>query len=93
VLLRAAPRGSAQASRWVVLLKPVVGLHAQADILQYKRQRPAFPQEPTMDQFFDEAQWESYRSLGHSIASRVLATEVWSALETYMRLNATAPAS
>lgn len=92
VLLRATPRGSTESSCWVVLLKPVVGTHAQADILQYKRQQPAFPQEPTMDQFFDEAQWESYRSLGHAIASRVLAAEVWSSLAAYMRLNAAAPA-
>ena len=30
---------------------------------------PAFPHESTGDQFFSEAQFEAYRSLGHKIAS------------------------
>jgi hypothetical protein len=39
-----------------------------ADILQYHRGHSPFPQETTADQFFDEAQWESYRALGYHIA-------------------------
>ena len=31
----------------------------------------AFPQEPTTDQFFDEAQWESYRALGEHIGAQL----------------------
>jgi hypothetical protein len=38
------------------------------DLLEYHRAHPAFPHEPTTDQFFDEAQWESYRKLGEHIA-------------------------
>ena len=30
-----------------------------------------FPQQPTADQFFDEAQWESYRKLGRTVTQRV----------------------
>ena len=45
---------------------------------------PAFPQEPTSDQFFDEAQWESYRSLGEYIAGRVLAPAAWAELQKFM---------
>jgi hypothetical protein len=30
-----------------------------------------FPQETTLDQFFDEAQWESYRKLGSHIGDKL----------------------
>ena len=36
----------------------------------YRRQVPAFPHEPTADQFFDETKFEVYRALGHHIATR-----------------------
>ena len=35
----------------------------------YAAVNPAFPHESTGDQFFSEAQFEAYRSLGHKIAS------------------------
>ncbi len=69
---------------WIVLLKPSCQAGAPADVLQYARTHPAFPQEPTADQFFDEAQWESYRCLGHHIASRVLAADVQADLRAFM---------
>ena len=34
------------------------------DVLQYKTSNPVFPHEGTGDQFYDEAQWESYHRLG-----------------------------
>ncbi|MBN1127763.1 MAG: hypothetical protein JXA71_02180 [Chitinispirillaceae bacterium] len=36
------------------------------DILSYQRQYPHFPDQSTIDQFFDEAQFESYRKLGET---------------------------
>lgn len=87
VLLRAVPVGDNRVASWVVLLKPVVGHAAPADIRQYALTRPAFPQEPTADQFFDEAQWESYRSLGFATAARVLAPATWDALARYVQQN------
>jgi hypothetical protein len=40
------------------------------DIREYKMQNLEFPQQSTADQFFDEAQFESYRKLGyHSLES------------------------
>ena len=69
---------------WIVLLKPSPQAGAPADVLQYAKTHPAFPQEPTSDQFFDEAQWESYRSLGQYIAGRVLAPAVWDELQQFM---------
>jgi len=55
----------------IVLLKPCPLAGAPADVRQYGASHPAFPQEPTSDQFFDEAQWESYRELGFAIGQRV----------------------
>ncbi|MEP6935762.1 MAG: hypothetical protein ABI988_17785, partial [Nitrospirota bacterium] len=43
------------------------------DILQYHAQHTEFPQETTLDQFFDEAQWESYRKLGTHIGDQLFA--------------------
>jgi hypothetical protein len=37
-------------------------------ILNYKSAQPAFPHETTVDQFFDDAQFESYRALGVHLA-------------------------
>ncbi len=37
-------------------------------ILNYQSANPAFPHESTMDQFFDDAQFESYRALGVHLA-------------------------
>jgi hypothetical protein len=55
----------------IVVLKPVIVANGPVDVEQYAKTHPAFPQEPTSDQFFDEAQWESYRKLGRTIAARV----------------------
>ena len=35
------------------------------DLHQYRAGNPSFPQQTTVDQFFDEAQFESYRELGY----------------------------
>ncbi|MCB0705802.1 MAG: hypothetical protein KDC34_10855 [Saprospiraceae bacterium] len=42
------------------------------DTYKYKIYHPAFPHEPTSDQFFDPVQWESYFQLGQFIAADVL---------------------
>lgn len=43
-----------------------------ADVLEYASAYPKFPQESTVDQFFNESQFESYRALGYHIAGKVL---------------------
>lgn len=53
----------------LVLLKPTVTGRESHDVLEYHRTHPDFPQEPTGDQFFDEAQWESYRKLGELVGT------------------------
>jgi hypothetical protein len=46
-----------------------------ADVLQYRREHPAFPHESTADQDFDEAQFESYRKLGEHVGEEVFGTK------------------
>ncbi len=59
----------------LLLLKPTITGRESVDVLNYHAQHPAFPQESTMDQFFDEAQWESYRKLG-ALAAEALFGQV-----------------
>ncbi len=54
-----------------MILKPGLSGDEPPDVVEYQREHESFPQEPTTDQFFDEAQWESYRRLGEHLASRV----------------------
>ena len=48
----------------LLVFKPTLTGNEPADIAQYQRRNSAFPHESTGDQFYDEAQWESYRRLG-----------------------------
>lgn len=59
---------------WLLYLKPTLVGDEPADLVEYHRAHPPFPQETTGDQFFDEAQWESYRMLGYHIARDVFGT-------------------
>ncbi|MFT3857556.1 MAG: hypothetical protein QM742_08695 [Aquabacterium sp.] len=59
----------------ILLIKPTLLLHPGVDIDQYHATHGCFPQETTMDQFFDEAQWESYRQLGLRLAQRVFTAD------------------
>jgi hypothetical protein len=55
----------------LVWIKPSVSQRLDADVLHYALGHPDFPQESTGDQYFDEAQWESYRRLGEAIGERI----------------------
>lgn len=55
----------------IILIKPRLIQAATVDVDEYQATHSAFPQETTMDQFFDEAQWESYRQLGMRCGSMV----------------------
>ena len=59
--------------RYLLYIKATLTGDEPADLLQYHKSHPRFPQEPTMNQFFDEAQWESYRRLGEHIGLKLLA--------------------
>lgn len=56
------------AESWLLYIKPTLTGREPVDLVEYHRAHPSFPHEPTIDQFFDEAQWESYRRLGEYIA-------------------------
>lgn len=56
---------------WLLLIKPSTMGDEAADVLQYQSRNAIFPQEPTSDQYFDEAQWESYRKLGEHIGAEL----------------------
>ncbi len=66
----AYPEGT---SSLVLFFKPALTGDEPRDVAYYHAQHPAFPHEPTLDQFFDEAQWEAYRKLGEHAALHVLA--------------------
>jgi len=49
----------------IVWVKPAVTAADSADVRQYKLQNPNFPHQTTVDQWYDEAQFESYRKLAY----------------------------
>jgi hypothetical protein len=59
-------------SAYLVVIKPSVIGYEPADVRQYGFQHQPFPQQSTVDQFFDEAQFESYRRLGMHCAECAL---------------------
>lgn len=68
---------------WLLMIKPSLMGDESMDVVQYQRTHPLFPQEPTSDQYFDEAQWESYRKLGEHVGTELFTpptktTKGWS---------------
>ena len=55
----------------IILFKPSLTGDEPSDVSQYQARHPAFPHETTGDQFYDEAQWESYRRLGEHAGDSV----------------------
>jgi cell division septation protein DedD len=51
----------------LVLVKPNMFCGLPVDLLNFKGSNPAFPQQTTADQSYDEAQWESHFVLGREI--------------------------
>jgi Patatin-like phospholipase len=59
----------------LIVLKPNMLPEAPIDVAQYAEANQEFPHQTTLDQFFDEAQWESYRKLGELIADEVITPD------------------
>jgi hypothetical protein len=59
----------------LVVVKPSVYPGGPLDVRNYAVDQPDFPQQSTLEQFFDEAQWESYRKLGESLGGRLLGSD------------------
>jgi hypothetical protein len=53
---------------FLLWLRPCVLGNEPIDVLNYRARHPEFPEQSTGDQFFDDAQWESYRRLGEFMA-------------------------
>jgi hypothetical protein len=66
----------------LVVVKPSFFSGGPLDVRNYAIGKPDFPQQSTLEQFFDEAQWESYRKLGESLAERLLGLDGAAANET-----------
>jgi hypothetical protein len=56
----------------LLYVKPSMMANMPEDILNYAAKNVSFPHQPTPDQFFDEAQFESYRKLGYTLMGKVL---------------------
>lgn len=57
----------------VVYIKSSLTGDEPADVLNYKKEDPSFPHDSTLNQWFTESQFESYRRLGHHIAVATFA--------------------
>jgi len=79
---RKGPRGAALArvsykddpdrSSWLLLIKPCLLPNPPTDLKSYAAAHGAFPNQSTLDQFFDDNQWEAYRMLGLCAGQGVL---------------------
>ena len=56
----------------IVWVKPAVTADDAADVRQYKLENPDFPHQTTVDQWYDEAQFESYRKLAYDSVTNAL---------------------
>jgi hypothetical protein len=56
---------------WLLYIKATITGDEPADVLNYAALHPDFPNETTLDQVFDEPQWESYRRLGEHIGDNL----------------------
>ena len=57
----------------LIYIKSSVTKDLPTDLRHYKSEHPEFPHQSTADQFFDEAQFESYRKLGYQAARDSIA--------------------
>lgn len=70
ILYRADAHGRRREGTLLVF-KPNLHTLLDVDILAYAKRRRDFPQQSTGDQFFDEAQWESYHRLGEDFGAEL----------------------
>jgi hypothetical protein len=71
----------------LVYFKPAVIGAVTADVRQYALENSYFPQQPTTNQWFDEAQFESYRRLGELCASSAFDIEFVKKMRKSARLS------
>ncbi len=57
----------------LIYLKLTLTGNEPSDLVSYATRCPPFPHHSTLDQFFNESQFESYRALGHHVALEVFS--------------------
>ena len=57
----------------LVYIKPAACADAPVSVVAYGTKSPLFPQEPTIDQWFNESQFSAYLQLGEHIGAKLLA--------------------
>lgn len=57
---------------WLLFLKSGMTGDESLDLLSYRLKNSHFPNDSTLDQSYDESQWESYRCLGEHVSRKVL---------------------
>jgi hypothetical protein len=73
------PRTDEKQLGWMLYLKLSMLGTESSYVLDYRRENPLFPHQTTLDQFFDEAQFEAYRKLGQCAAENFFSREFGSA--------------
>ena len=64
--------GAPQRVCWLLYAKAVVPKECSQDVRTYAEEHADFPNEPTVNQFFSDQQWECYRMIGESIGRQAL---------------------
>lgn len=57
---------------WLIYVKPTLCGDETTDVLNYWRKHMNFPQQSTVNQWFHESEFESYRALGFATMSRMI---------------------
>ncbi len=70
----------------ILLIKPSLctARNEPADIFNYASSDPSFPQQTTIDQWFDESQFESYRKLGYDLAESAIKADALATVKFFI---------
>lgn len=79
-LARVYYEGKDCAESTLMLIKPSLTGDEPTDVRRFHTEHPDFPQQTTLDQFFSEGQWESYRKLGEHIGRKLFSPVTGDAL-------------
>ncbi|WP_020407322.1 hypothetical protein [Hahella ganghwensis] len=71
----------------LLYIKAVISDYPSANVYSYWRANPSFPDQSTVDQFFDEMQFDSYRRLGLDILTSLTPSDTHSIAELFSHLS------
>lgn len=57
---------------WMMVVKPRLPQQLPTDLAYYAKKEEDFPQQTTLDQFYDEVQWESTHKLGYLLGEQLV---------------------